>query len=122
MATVYKETIERVVGDDWPFDLTITQTDELGVVTPVTGLTTATIVSTIKHRDTGVVMWTGTRVGGQITVTDDPNGKIRITVPRADTDDFTQRLYDMDVRVTSGTPRVTPNRWYVRALTTSSTP
>lgn len=120
MATVYKETHNRVIGDDWNFDLTITQTDALGVVTPVTGLTTATIVSTIKHRDTGVVMWTGTRAGGQITITDDPTGKISIAVPRSDTDDLTQRLYDMDCRVTDATTKVTPVRWYARALLTSS--
>jgi hypothetical protein len=120
MATVYKETRNRVIGDDWNVDHTVTNTDENEVVTPVTGLTTATIVSSITNRDTGAILWTGTRAGGQITVTNDALGKISIAVPRATTATFTQRLYDMDVRVTGATTKVTPNRWYVQALKTSS--
>lgn len=120
MATVYKETRDRVIGDDWDFFPFITVTDANGVTTPAPNLSTATIVSTITHRDTGVSMWSGTKAGGQITVTDEPNGGIKISVPDATTATFTPRLYDMDVRVTSGSQKVTPIRWYVNALSTSS--
>jgi hypothetical protein len=123
MATVYKETLGRVIGDDWDFFPFITVTDANGVTTPATGLTTATIVSSITDRDTNDILWTGTRAGGQITVTDDPNGGLKISVPRASTAlpaAPAGTLYDMDVRVTSGTPKVTPLRWYVLALPTSS--
>lgn len=117
MATAYKTTEKRVAGDDWQFDLTITQTDALGVVTPLTGLTSATIVSTLKHRDTGAVLWTGTKVGGQITVTSDPNGQIRVSIPRASTIAFPLMLVNADVEVTtSGGVRVTPVRFYILVL------
>ena len=119
MVAVFKETHARVIGDDWAFDLTITQTDANGVVTPVTGLSSATIISTIENRDTGTDLWTGTRAGGQIVVTNDSQGKITITVPRATTATFAAQLYDMDCRVTS-TAKVTPKRWYVQGLKTAS--
>lgn len=112
----YKPTEERVVGDTWDFPLTITQIDEDGVSGPYTGLSASTITCTIRHRDTGAQLWQGTKAGGQVTVTDDPNGEILVRVPSADTDEFEERLYNADVQVTSGAVTVTPIRFYLQAL------
>jgi hypothetical protein len=111
----YKEKLERVSGDTWDIDLTITQTID-GVTTPMTGLTTAGITATIKHRDTGAQIWQGTRAAGQITVTDDPAGEITIRVPAATTAPLGERLYNADIEVTSGATVVTPKRFYISAL------
>jgi hypothetical protein len=116
MATLYKETVTRTKGDDWNVDLTITATDALGTETAVTGLSTATITATIKLRDTGAQVWQGTRAGGQITVTSDPNGQISIAVPAATTATLSQRLYNMDVQYVKNSVTVTPKRWYVQVV------
>jgi hypothetical protein len=116
MATRYKTTETRVAGDDWNFDVTVTQTSAAGVVTPLTGMTDDTIAATIKHRDTGTSVWSGTRAGGQITVTDDAAGLIRVSVPRASTA-ITPMLYNADVEVTtSANVKVTPIRFYIDVL------
>ena len=116
MATLYKETVSRVKGDTWNIDLTVTQTDENDVETPVTGLSTAAITSTLKHRDTGAELWQGTRAGGEITVTNDALGKIRVAVPAATTATLEQRLYNMDVPYVGGGVTVTPHRWYLQVV------
>lgn len=115
MATLYKDTVKRVVGDRWDIPMTITQTVD-GVTAPVTGLNVATIVSTIKHRDTGVQIWQGTRAGGQIVIDSDALGQITIIVPTATTATLGQRLYNMDVEVTSGGVTITPQRWFVQGI------
>jgi hypothetical protein len=117
MATAYKTIEKRVVGDDWNFDITVTQTDAFGTVTPLAGLTNATIISTFKHRDTGVQIWQGTKAGGQITITNDAAGQIKVSVPRANTATFPLMLLNGDVEVTtSGGVRVTPIRFMVDVL------
>jgi hypothetical protein len=96
MAMLYKETVTRTKGDDWNIDLTIT--------------------ATLKHRDTGAQVWQGTRAGGQITVTSDPNGQISIAVPAATTATLSQRLYNMDVQYVKNSVTVTPKRWFVQVV------
>jgi hypothetical protein len=122
MATKYRETHRRFYGSDWNIDLTITRTDENGVVTPFTGLNGATIVSTVKHRDTNAQMWQGTKAAGNITVTNDSLGKIRVAVPVAAQTLFTNedRLYNADVKVTLGGVTEHPKRWYLGTLRTES--
>jgi hypothetical protein len=120
MATIYKEKHARVIGADWVFDHTVTSTDANGVVTPVTGLSTATVISTIRHRDTSVQIWQGSRSGGQIVVTNDSAGQLRISVPRATTATLEQRLYDMDLYVLQSNAVVYPKRWFVQGLKTAS--
>lgn len=122
MVTKYKETHQRAVGDDWNFDHTVTSTDANGVVTPVTGLTSATIISTIRHRDTNVQLWQGTRTDGQVSIVSDPLGQIRISVPRTTTDDLQERLYDMDLQVEQNNAVVTVKRWFVQALASATVP
>jgi hypothetical protein len=122
MVTMYKETITRAKGADWNIDHTVTQTDANGAVTPVTGLSAAAITSTIRHRDTGAQLWQGTRAGGEIVVTDDAAGAVRIAVPSTATDDLEQRLYDMDLWIDHNNAYQPPKRWFVQVVTTATIP
>lgn len=85
-------------GDTWTFPLTVT--DE-ATDAAYTGLDTSTIVSTIRVRDSGTLLWTGTEAGGEISVTDNDDGELEVTVPHATTEDAELILYECDVEVTT---------------------
>ena len=99
--TVAARAVTYIVrGDDVAIPITVV-TQQPGVDPPYTGLGTSDITATLKHRDTGVTIWTGTKAGGQIVVTNNAAGEMTVTIPRATTAALELRPYNLTVTPTA---------------------
>lgn len=88
----------RQRGDSWVIPFTVTNR-ATGLA--FTGLSTSTIVATIKTKDTDILFWTGTKAGGQIVVTDNAAGQGEVRVPYSATAAAGLIYYICDIQVTT---------------------
>ncbi len=91
----------RVRGDTWNIPALIKKTDPAtGITAPATDLAVCTIVSTIRSKGSDVLLWTGTKAAGNITLLGSGDGKINVKVPAGTTATAKRKVYKMDVEVT----------------------